>query len=114
MGRPRKEKAERRTINFTIRLTEEEMDRLVLLARQCGKSPAVVIRDKVFKGKFPEPRAAVIDRETFLELKKIGVNLNQLTHKVNSGFLPADLMDLLMSLNHKESILIKNLINGKS
>ncbi len=113
MGRPQKEKAERRTINFTVRLTEEEMDRLVMLARQCGMAPAVLIRDKVFKGKFPEARAAVIDRETFLELKKIGVNLNQLTHKVNSGFLPTNLMDLLMSLNHKESILIKKLIKGK-
>lgn len=113
MGRPKKEQAERRLINFTVRLTGQEMERLLLLAQQCGKAPAVLIRDKVFKGKFPEPGAAVIDRLTFLELKKIGVNLNQLTHKVNSGFLPADLMDLLMSLNHKESILIKKLIKGK-
>jgi hypothetical protein len=39
------------------------------------------VRLKLFKGKFPEPKTAKLDLHIFLELRKIGVNLNQLTKK---------------------------------
>lgn len=112
MARPRKEESERRTINYTVRLTEDQLRKLVILSQQMGVTPAVLIRDKVFKGKFPEPKAPKIDVDTYLELKKSGGNLNQLTRKVNMGQLPDDLLPVLERLEQQQAEIIAMLFHG--
>lgn len=98
MGRPRIRKESLRSVNFTIRLTIEEQKRLEKAAAACAVSPSALVRQKVLQGKFPTPGPARIDLDTYLELKKIGVNLNQLTRLANAGKLNPKLTELLLQL----------------
>ena len=102
---------ERRTVNFTIRLTIEEHRQLEQAAKACGTVPAVLIRDKVFKGRFPRPKMAKIDLQTYLELKKIGININQLARHANSGMLPFGINAVLDKLIKQQQEIIRILLN---
>jgi hypothetical protein len=95
MARPKLSNEHRRSVNFTVRLTETELKQLEALAGLCGKAPGILVRDKVFKGRFPEPKVAKLDAQFYLELKRIGINLNQLLRKVNAGIMPQGLTGLL-------------------
>ena len=109
MGRPCITKEAIRSINFTIRLTEIEHKSLEKAAAACGLSLSAMIRKKVLTGKFPVPLPARIDLDTYLELKKIGVNINQLAKQFNSGKLPIAIMIILRKLKEQEEIIIKGL-----
>src|ERR1700733_1518356 len=98
MGRPKINEDSRRTINFTIRLTADEQKRLEKAAEICGKTPAAIIRAKLFKGKFPVARIPRIELNTYLELKKIGTNLNQVTRLANAGKISKFLNQVLTQL----------------
>ncbi|WP_428330376.1 plasmid mobilization protein [Mucilaginibacter sp.] len=88
MARPALPNSQRRVINFTIRLTMEELETLNSWAELCGKTASELVSEKIFTGHFPRPKTARIEVQTFLELKKIGVNINQQTRLLNSGRLP--------------------------
>lgn len=108
MGRPKGIKEEVRSKNYTIRLTEKEQERLERAAEVCGVTPAALIRNKLFKGRFPEAKTPRIDLKAYSELKKIGVNLNQLAKNANSGLLPMGVYSLIMKLlNQQETIISK-------
>lgn len=85
MGRPRLEDQDKRIVQVNIRLTEDENKRITHYALASGISPANWIRKKVFMGKFPPVKQSPLDAFIYNELKKIGVNLNQATHKINRG-----------------------------
>ncbi len=90
-------------MQVNIRLTKGESDKANQYALACGLSPANLIRKKVFTGKFPAVKLSPIDASLYQELKKIGVNLNQATHKINQGDFPKDYLirqlELLAILN---------------
>lgn len=111
MARPAVPAAQKRSINFTFRITQEELNKLALLAEICGQQPANLIREKLFSGRFPTPKIAKLDTETYLELKKIGVNLNQLTRQVNQGNFPPELLTTLNKLYHQQDIIIQILLH---
>jgi len=111
MARPRISSDQKRSIKFTFRVTEQELNKLALLAETCGLAPGVLIREKIFKGRFPIPKTAKLDLNTYLELKKIGVNLNQLTRQVNSGVLPAELSSKLTELLKQQGVIINLLLH---
>ena len=111
MSRPKVADEERRIVNFTIRLTTEEQRQLEQAAIACGRVPAVLIRDKVFKGRFPKPQMAKIELQTYLELKKIGVNINQLARHANSGMLPFGINAVLDELIAQQQKIIRILLN---
>lgn len=113
MARPALPNAKRRVINFTIRLTKEELDTLNTWAELCGKPASELIREKIFTGHFPRPKTARIDVQTFLELKKIGVNINQQTKHVNSGRLPYGLLTVLNELKQNEEKIIRELMHDR-
>lgn len=88
--RPRLEEKEARTEMLLIRLTREEKLRLRALAKR-GKFPCMsdFLRSRVFKT--TEHKQISLDAETTNQLKsldyelnKIGVNLNQLSKRMNS------------------------------
>ena len=110
MARPRKNDIEKRTIQVNIRLTKDESDRANNYATASGLSPANWIRQKVFTGKFPVMRLAPLEGEIYRELKRIGVNLNQGTHRLNQGDVPKDYLvlqnELLCLLNKIINLLI--------
>ena len=99
MSRPKLNPEDLRSVNFTIRLTAAEQRQLERSAEVCGVTPAVMVRSKLFKGRFPEPRIARIELDTYPELKKIGTNLNQLTRLANAGKFSRDLVKTLMELS---------------
>ena len=110
MARPRVSIETIRSVNFTIRLTADEHRRIEKAAETCGRKPAVVVREKLFRGKFPQPRMARIELNTYLELKKIGVNLNQLTRIANAGRVTMELFKVLMQLMKQQETIIGKLL----
>jgi len=109
MGRPQLAKETKRSKRLIFRLTESELQQLLQLAEICGKSPSEFIRKKLFTGRFPQAKTAKLDLQTYTELKKIGVNINQLAWKVNSGFLPFSLMSMLNKLKEQQQLIIVKL-----
>lgn len=114
MGRPKVDDEKRRTINFTIRLTGSEQQRLEEAAEITGKTPAVLIRQKIFKGKFPKAKTARIELDTYFQLRKIGVNLNQLTRLANSGIFSNTLLKILDRLKKQQEMIIEQILNYDS
>lgn len=98
MGKPPLTKREKRSVNFTFRLTQEEQKKLFKLSEISGQVPGVLVREKLFSGRFPEPKKAKLDLDTYLELKRIGVNVNQLARVANSGQLPTGIGTVLKQL----------------
>jgi hypothetical protein len=113
MARPRKNDIEKRTVQVNIRLTKDEADRADRYATASGLSPANWIRQKVFTGKFPVIKASPLEGEIYRELKRIGVNLNQGTHRLNQGDVPKDYQMLQMELLALLDKVIKLLIHDR-
>jgi len=110
MARPKVPQTELRSVKFTIRLTRTEQQQLVQLGEVCGKASTTVAREKIFRGRFPQPIIAKLDLKYYLELKKIGVNLNQLTRLANAGKLPLELLSLLMKLGKCLDLTIEKIV----
>jgi len=115
MARPRKREEEKRVIQVNIRLTEIEYKRICVLAKSASLSPANLIRYKVFLGRFPEIKHSEMEVDLYRELHKIGVNLNQATHKIHLKEMPADYLPILTGLSQMIKKAIKLLIDdGRS
>ncbi len=110
MARPRKNDIEKRTIQVNIRLTKDESEKVNSYATASEENPANWIREKVFTGKFPAMKVSPLEGEIYRELKKIGVNLNQGTRRLNQGDVPKDYLvlqnELLTLLNKIINLLI--------
>ena len=90
MGRPRIDDQDKRVVQVNIRLTEDEYKKANEYAEASQLSPANWMRHKVFTGKFPPMRLSPLDSKIYYELRKMGVNLNQITHKINQGEVPTE------------------------
>lgn len=110
MARPKVPEAERRSAKFTLTLTPGELAKLVQLGEVCNKPPATLAREKIFKGKFPTARIPKIDVQGYIQLQKIGINLNQLTRLANSGKLPKELLGLLLKLTDRLELTISKIV----
>ena len=107
MGRPNLKEEDKRTVQVNIRLTVSENEKVCEYAAAGNLSPANWIRQKVFTGRFPSVKTSPLDAAMYRELHKIGVNLNQATHKINSGQVPENYRAILLSLyKHVNQILI--------
>jgi mobilization protein NikA len=111
MGRPRSDREKIRSVIFLMRLTKDERQRIAKVAETCGITHGEVVRQKLFKGKFPEPKIARIELNTYLELKKIGINLNQLTNLANVGRVGMDMLVILMRLLKQQEIIINQILH---
>lgn len=98
MARPRINDRDKRIIQVNIRLTEAEHAKVIAQAQASGMTPANWIRKVVFTGKFPVAKLSPIDAALYRELKKIGVNLNQVTHKINQGDFPQEYLSCQLEL----------------
>ena len=106
MARPRVDKEKKLSRRFIFRLTEDELARIITAAQTCGLPAGTLVRVKLFKGKFPQARTPRLDVQVYTELKRSGVNLNQLTRKVNSGQLPMELLSVLFKLQRQQETII--------
>ena len=98
MSRPKINEQDKRVVQVNIRLTTDESNKVNGYATASGISPACWIRQKAFTGKNPPVRMSPLDASIYQELKRIGVNLNQATHKLNQGDFPKDLRELQFQL----------------
>lgn len=107
MGRPRVNDSDKRLVQVNIRLTADENNKVNEFASASGLSPANWIRAKIFTGKSPSVKMSPLDTSIFQELKKIGVNLNQVTHKINTGEFPKE----YIGRQHELAELLKRIID---
>ncbi len=98
MARPRKIDSELRVKQLKLHLTVEEKNKILHQAAASALHPSAWIRRKIFTGKFPSLKVSPIEVHLYQELKRIGVNLNQGTHKLNQGEFPAHYTELQLSL----------------
>ncbi|AMR32725.1 hypothetical protein A0256_15485 [Mucilaginibacter sp. PAMC 26640] len=110
MSRPQLPKEQKRSIKITFRLAEKEKIKIEEAAKVCGLPVGIFIREKLLKSKFPEPKVAKVDLQTYQELKKIGVNVNQLARHANAGRLPTGILAILMKLIQQENKIINLLL----
>ncbi len=111
MGRQKLEQEKKLSTHFSIRLRAAEWQRIIAAAEVCGKAPRALVRERIVTGRFPAAKPSKLNLYTYTELKKIGVNLNQLTRKVNSGFLPPQLLGMLVKLEQRQETIIALLLD---
>jgi hypothetical protein len=112
MARPAKEKNEKRSIRLTFRMNKQEQQHLQKLSDYTNLPASEVIRETVFKKRLLQPRVSVIDQQTYVELKRIGNNVNQIAKHLNSGVTKVHTSIALAELSAKLDQLIRLLINA--
>ena len=113
MARQRINDKDKRVVQVNIRLTVEENNKLNQYAAGSGLSPANWIRHKVFVGRFPPVKMSPLDTSVYLEFKRICVNINQVTHRINAGEFPKEYLVRQLELTMILSKIIKALINDR-
>lgn len=113
MSRPILDDNKKRTVQVNIRLTAEESNQVNDYAEASGLSPANWIRHKVFTGKNPAVKVSPLEASIYQELKRIGVNLNQVAHKLNQSALPNDLEKVLIDVRHLLDEILTTLLHDR-
>tara|TARA_R110000764_G_scaffold46793_11_gene104946 strand:+ start:7857 stop:8234 length:378 start_codon:yes stop_codon:yes gene_type:complete len=85
MGRPKKEFTARKTIQVNVRMTADDYSKVSNNAETIGLSIAEFIRRKITKKSLPKKKVSPSDRKLFVELSRVGNNLNQIAKVLNSG-----------------------------
>jgi len=112
MARPKKQPGERRTRRINPRFTPAEHAQVEQAAARAGMSAAEYVRAQTLKGRVTLQHHRTLDPAAFDELRRIGVNLNQLARIANqSGRVPGELGKALTQL---ETILTRELGGGPS
>ena len=110
MARPKVSEQDKRTFKITVRLNSRERLRIEEAAKNCGLSTYRLVRDRLLKGKFPEPKMAKTDIGVYIELKRTGNNINQLTKHANAGKFPPDVRSDLLQLREQQQLIFKLLL----
>lgn len=79
-----------------IRVSKEEKDKIANIAKSLGVSLSTYTR----KSLLGERVTCKIDIQTMFEIKKIGVNLNQLAKHINTLPLDEEIIKSLSSINN--------------
>jgi len=79
MARPKKDPHELRTETLAFRLTPSERIQIEQAAAKAGLQPSAYARMQAIKGRVVASEQRTLAPELFDELRRIGVNLNQLT-----------------------------------
>lgn len=84
MPKARKSPDEVRTAPVPVRLTVPEKLTLSEIAGERGIGLSTLIRNLALNRKMPKPRTPKVDLDTYRELQKVGINLNQIARQLNS------------------------------
>lgn len=93
-----------RTKMVCIRMTDDDYALKARQARELGLTPSGLCERLVLEGKVEmdaRPSYKAMDPALFTELRRIGVNINQIAHAVNGNLPP----DLLMAWRSVEGLL---------
>ncbi|WP_460544395.1 plasmid mobilization relaxosome protein MobC [Echinicola sediminis] len=114
MARPKISNEERRTARFSFRMNDEEVRQLASLCEISNLPAADVVRSCVFKNRLPQAKLPKLDLQTYVELKRIGNNINQIAKHYNSKFDVSDeRLKALYSLSDKLDYIIKCLLDDR-
>jgi len=96
-----------------VRLTESQYKQLTKESQIMDKSKAEMLREGYFKGK---KITILFDMATannmYKEMNKIGVNINQITKRINSGLSVGLYEDLLKEIKNEFQKIVRILINN--
>lgn len=85
MARPKKDISKQRTIVIAFRVSQSEYVIIGNNAETIGLSTAEYIRRKCTGKSLPNKKVNPLDRKLFVELSRVGNNLNQIARVSNSG-----------------------------
>lgn len=85
MARPFKTDSEKRAVQVMLTLTLEEADRLKKQAEIAAMPLAVFAREAALQSRITVRKGRALSPETFIELNRVGVNLNQIAKAANAG-----------------------------
>jgi len=101
MARPKKSPADLRTGHIAFCVSPAEQTRILSLASKANLTKAEFVRASALGKSLVVHESTAPDFLTRNELRRIGVNLNQIARAVNEGFTPpAKLNDLIDKLDH--------------
>ena len=78
-------KEEKRVFDVKVRLNVKEKRKLESLVKVFEKNNAEIIRSLLMKATVPEAPKPMLDIQTYLQLKKIGVNYNQYVKAIHQS-----------------------------
>jgi hypothetical protein len=84
MARPSKAEENRRSTILKVRVTPGEYDTLKRDATRAGQTVSEITRRKVLNTSVTVRTTRSLPVEAYTELKKIGVNLNQMARRMNA------------------------------
>jgi hypothetical protein len=117
MARPRKDKEHKLSKVVVIRLSETELKQLQIYSESCGQPVGTLVRVKLFTGRFPDPLMPKTDHLLYVELNRIGNNINQLARRANSGFMyrqhTQSLIQALDKLTIQQECIVSQLLNDR-
>lgn len=101
MARPTKDDATKLSQTLpSVRCTEDEKNLILNKAALAGQSVSEFMRNMALKGQIIV-RESSLNIEAAMQLRKLGVNLNQQTKKLNAtGVLPIELVTLWRKLEN--------------
>jgi hypothetical protein len=82
-------KEEKRVFEVKVRLNIKEKKKLESLMKVSEKNSAEIIRSLLMKATVPDVPKPMLDIQTYLQLKKIGVNYNQYVKAINQSRISA-------------------------
>ena len=105
MARPKKEQRDARAVILGLRLTRDERALIASRAASCGVPVSDYARTAALgarvEARVASPALAAASTAQVVALNRVGVNLNQIAHKLNAGGLlaPDDLANTLARIN---------------
>tara|TARA_R110000765_G_scaffold295818_3_gene390989 strand:- start:17719 stop:18159 length:441 start_codon:yes stop_codon:yes gene_type:complete len=115
MARPKKKIQDLKAIRINVRMTVSEYLTVSENASTLGVAIPDFIRLKTTGRVLPRKRISPEDRKLFVEMGRIGNNINQLTKKVHLGMNnPPHLSSLLLELKSTLDVLKSNIVNNDS
>ncbi|PRX56236.1 plasmid mobilization protein [Flagellimonas meridianipacifica] len=115
MARPKKDVKSLKAIIVSFRLNVDGYLELASNAETLGLTIPQFIRKKISGSALPRMRYSPIDRKVYVELSRIGNNINQLTKQAHLGMRnPIYLDGQLNELKHLLNGLKSNILNNDS
>ena len=104
-----------RPIKITFRVSEAELLEIERLCKFAGMSTSDLVRMAVLTAKIKPADIPLVDQASFVELKRIGNNINQIARSINAGTIDGNLiLTNIQSIRMNFEGLTKHLINHDS
>lgn len=106
---------QKRPIKITFRVSKAELFEIERLSRFAGMNTSDLIRMAVLTAKIKPADIPLIDQASFVELKRIGNNINQIARGINTGAIDKNLiLTNIQSIRMNIAMLTTYLINHDS